>query len=469
MFTLAPTVHDMLMDDSFARCIVGPLGSGKSSGCVLDIANRAVNQKPGFDGVRRTRFAVVRNSYGQLRDTTRKTFEQWVPPILGGTWHEQPFIFEAQRKLRDGTRIHSEVLFRAMDRPDDVRKILSLELTGAYCNELREMAKEVFDGLQGRVGRYPSQAQGGASWFGVSADTNPWSTSSWGYQLFSKDRPPGFRLFEQPDGLGPDAENLENLPPGYYERLCHGKDADWIAEYLRAQYPSADRGSIYGELIDALERRGGVGAFEHGTDGVDVTLDLGVSDATALWFTRHNANRSVDFIDWHEETGKGMPHFFKVIDERGYKIRRVFLPHDARQRSFQTGVSTIQQFEKHFGAQRVTIGPELSVADGIAAGRWLLEQPCRFHSRCAEGLKRLRAYRYVWDEAKKVFSKTPLHDWTSHTADSYRGVALVAHANERLTRPQPEPQVEKSFRSLGQFNLEELFEANKPQRGRGRL
>lgn len=456
---LAPTVYDMLTCDDFVRCIVGPLGSGKSSGCVLDIAKRATAQKPDSSGVRRTRFAVIRNSYGQLRDTTRKTFEQWVPSLLGGTWHEQPFIFEGGRKLKDGTSLHCEVLFRALDRPEDVGKILSLELTGAYCNELREMPKEVFDALQGRVGRYPSQVQGGPSWFGVFGDTNPWATSSWGYQLFSREKPPGFALFEQPDGLGPDAENIENLPPGYYERLCHGKDAAWVDEYIRAKYPSADRGSVYGDLIDAIEKRGGVLDFEHPGDGMDLFLDLGVSDATSLGWTRINEHRCVDFIDWYEDAGKPLSHYFDIIENRGWKVRKIFLPHDARARTLQTGLSTLEMFIKRFGASRVAIGPELSLEDGIAATRWLLEQPVRFHSRWADGLRRLRAYRYVWDEVKKVFMKKPLHDWTSHTSDMVRYAAIVAHANERMTRPKPVEKPKPLAREVNSFTLSELFEA----------
>jgi hypothetical protein len=103
-------------------------------------------------------------------------------------------------------------LFRALDRPEDKKKLLSLEVTGAYINEAREMPKEVFDVLQQRVGRYPSKMQGGPSWFGIWMDTNPWHTGHWGYKLFSVTKPEGHVLFEQPGGMDEDAENVENLP-----------------------------------------------------------------------------------------------------------------------------------------------------------------------------------------------------------------------------------------------------------------
>lgn len=437
-----PTIGRFQDSDAFVRAVVGPIGSGKSSGCVLEIPIRAQQQAPAKDGLRHTRFAVIRNTRPQLQDTTRKTFEQWVPPELG-KWNEQQFDFTM--RFED---VECEVLFRALDRPQDVRKVLSLELTGAYINELREIPKEVFDGIQGRVGRYPSVKDGGCTWRGVWADSNPWHTAHWAYALFNRSPPKGFELYEQPDALGPDAENVPNLDAGYYDRLQHGKDKEWIDEYLRAKYPAADKGSVYGDLLAKLEAAGGVSDFEHPTDGVLATFDLGVSDSTSIWWwrvTNEKGRRRVDFVDWYEASGEGAAHYFAVLRgetpvgcdrARKYQLAKVWLPHDARARTFQTGVSTVQLFSEAFPGQ-VAIGPELSLEDGIGAGRWLLEQPVRFHSRCAEGLERLRAYRFQWDEERKVYSKKPLHDFASHTADGFRYVACEVQTSELAMRKHP--------------------------------
>jgi hypothetical protein len=437
-FRAPPTVLDFLQSRAFVRAIVGPIGSGKSSGCVMELLRRAGEQAPLKDGVRRTRWAVIRNTRPQLQDTTRRTFEQWAPAEPMGTWNESDFSFTIRAK-----GIEAEVLFRALDKPKDVRKVLSLELTGAYINELREIPKEVFDGLQGRVGRYPSKAEGGCTWRGVWSDSNPWHTGHWAHKLFKYERPPGFELFEQPDALGPDAENVSNLDDGYYERLTHGKDSEWVDEYLRGKYPSSDKGSVYGELIAALEAEGLVCDFEHPLDGVFATFDLGVSDSTAIWFWRLTSEGDeprLDLIDWYECSGKGADHYFQVLEDRGYKYAGIWLPHDARARTFQTGKSTLELFLKRFPGL-VGITPELDVADGIGAGRWVLEGPMRVHTRCAMGLERLRAYRYQWDETKKVFSKKPLHDFSSHSADSYRYVACQVQASAAaLRKPDKKPR-----------------------------
>lgn len=458
----APPVMSRFMDsNAFVRAVVGPLGSGKSSGCVMEIPRRACEQAPSPDGKRRTRFAVIRNTRQQLEDTTRKTFEQWIPERLG-KWNEQDFTFTM--KFND---VICEVMFRALDRPKDVKRVLSLELTGAYLNEARELPKEVFDGLQGRVGRYPSKADGGvgASWFGVWMDTNPWHTAHWGYQLFSMQKPEGFELFEQPSGIGEGAENVANLPQGYYPRLCNGKDAAWIDEYVHGKYPSADKGSIFGELIARLEAAGRICDFEHPKDGVFLNLDLGISDSTALWFWRLGEKGVPEYIDWLEESGKPLSYFFGEIDRRGYTIKRIFLPHDARARTLQTGVSTLDMFLQRYPG-RVDITPELSPEDGITAGRALLERQPRFHSRCEPGIERLRAYRYAWDEDKKVFSKKPLHDWTSHTSDSYRYSAVVADVVFQCFKPKEQEKPKPFARPITSFTLDELWETRPQQGGR---
>lgn len=464
---MAPkTLGEFMMSNDFVRAIVGPVGSGKSSVCVIEILRRAMAQAPGTDGVRRTRFAVIRNTYPQLRDTTRKTFEQWIPEGLG-RWHEQEFTFEMDFSLPTHGRIVCEVLFRALDRPQDVKKLLSLELTGAYVNELREVPQHVFNVLQSRVGRFPSKAQGGPTWFGVWADTNPWETMHWGYKLFSKDKPHGHALFEQPGGREPTAENLENLPPGYYERLVAGKDSEWVESYVDGKYPDSTIGSIFGRAISAVERRGAIYDFDYTADGIITSWDLGLSDSTAIWFWKPNRGGAPDLVDHYENHGEPLSHYFEVIEDAGYSYRKHFLPHDARARSLQTGVSTLQQFISRYGAGSVAITPELSIADGIEAARWLLEQPIRIHkTNCAEGLDALRAYKYEWDEESQVFARRPNHDWTSHSADAFRYIACAVKNAEGLL-----PPVKEAIRPVKHpgWQLGELFDAEESERPRSRI
>jgi hypothetical protein len=223
--------RDFLRSEAFVRGIMGPIGSGKSTACVIEILRRAALQAPGPDGKRHSRWAIIRNSYPELRTTTVKTWQQWVPLIFGRMTMDSPI-----RHVISTDVLEIEVLFLALDRDEDARKLLSLELTGAWLNEAREIPKSILDALTGRVGRYPSKAMGGVTWSGIIMDTNPPDTESWWYKLAEDSTPSEFEFFKQPAGDHQDAENIPNLPHRYYERAKAGKDEDWIKVYVRGEY-----------------------------------------------------------------------------------------------------------------------------------------------------------------------------------------------------------------------------------------
>lgn len=435
-----PTLKRFAYDDSRWRIVIGPVGSGKSTRCNREIVRRALRQRRGPDGIRRTRFAIIRNTYGQLRDTTRKTFEQWIPAWMGN-WHEQSFTFRV--RFDD---VDCEVLFRALDRPEDVRKLLSLELTGAYINELREIPQHIVDVLDTRIGRYPSIAQGGASWRGIWADTNPWHGGHWGAKMAAKGLP-GRAFYRQPGGRSAAAENVENLDPGYYDALCIGKDREWIRVYVDGEDADSDVGSVYGAWMADLAKRGGICAFDHGTDGVYTSWDLGRADATSIWWWKVGGNGLPQVLDHYENAGQGLSHFFDVVDGKGYRYAKHLFPHDARAKTLATQRSVLEQAADHWGLEKVGLTPELSLEDGIAAVRWLLEQPIEIHERCDvpgrfehSGLEALREYRYEWDEEDQCFSRQPLHNWASHTADAFRYLACAVKGAQDEAKPEEKPK-----------------------------
>lgn len=238
-YQCSPTLYEFHASDDFVRGAMGPIGSGKSVACVIEIMRRAAEQRPNAQKVRRTRWAVIRNSFGELRDTTIKTFHDWVPPTGNSyprKWISTEFNYRIRDKLDDGTTMDCEILFRPLDRPDQVKKLLSLELTGAWVNEAREVPRAVVNALLGRVGRFPSAREEGCGWYGVIMDTNPPDTDHWWYDQFEERRPEGWKLVQQPSGRGPDAENLRNLPSRYYANLIGSNLPDWIKVYVDGHY-----------------------------------------------------------------------------------------------------------------------------------------------------------------------------------------------------------------------------------------
>lgn len=249
-----PTLKAFAASDAFIRGVMGPFGSGKSSACVVEIVRRGLAQKPGPDGVRRTRWAVVRNTYPELRDTTIKTVFQWLPPAYFGRYVERSHTYT----ITAFEKTEIEILFLALDRPDDIKKLLSLELTGAWINEAREVPWSIVEALQGRVGRWPAKRAGGATWYGIWMDTNPPDAESSWYRFYEErnwlqdflklqragEYPKGMRpeeyaaIFKQPGGLDRDAENLANLPGErrYYVNLASGKSPEWTKVYIEGKY-----------------------------------------------------------------------------------------------------------------------------------------------------------------------------------------------------------------------------------------
>ena len=141
-FRRSPKVWEFLQSNAFVRGMMGPVGSGKSYACAAEIMMRAVRQKPSpIDGIRYSRWAIVRNSYPMLRTTTLKTWIDLFPEATFGPIHYTPPITHHIRlpARGDAAGIDCEVIFLALDQPKDVRKLLSLELTGAWVNEAREL------------------------------------------------------------------------------------------------------------------------------------------------------------------------------------------------------------------------------------------------------------------------------------------------------------------------------------------
>lgn len=148
-----PTVEKFLQSEKQYSFIIGPIGSGKTTGGLAKIMYHAARQdRSPVDGKRRTRFLVIRNTFKELQDTTIKSFFMWFPPGVAGHWmaSQRQFTF-------DSGDIHCEVLFRALDNPDDVSSLLSLELTGVFFDEFVELAREVIDVAESRTSRYPQK------------------------------------------------------------------------------------------------------------------------------------------------------------------------------------------------------------------------------------------------------------------------------------------------------------------------
>jgi hypothetical protein len=234
------------------------------------------------------------------------------------------------------------------------------------------------------------------------------------------------------------------------EERASGMPEELIQQEYFCDFSAANVGSFYGVVLALLESQGRLGEFSHGRDNVFTSWDLGRSDDTAIWWWRPTPT-GIEVLDHYASCGEDLEHYFHVVDERardyGWRYRKHMLPHDARAKTLATKQSVLEQVAERYGPSFVGITPELGVLDGIQALRALLLHPgTRIHPRCAsishtkdcDGVEALRAYHREWDAARKCFRETPVHDWSSHTADAARYMAVMVKVAELIAKPVSE-------------------------------
>ena len=250
-YSAPPTCGRFMKSDSFGRIIAGPVGSGKTTACLFELFRRSCEQAPSADGLRYTRWAIVRSTLKQLKDTVLKDITSWLKGIA------EFKVSENTIHIRVGD-VRSEWLLIPLETPEDQRRLLSMQLTGAWLSESIEMPFDLVSPLAGRLGRYPSGNLGAPTWFVWLADTNMPSEGSEWHKVMT-DPPPDVQVFIQPGGMEPNAENLEwltqtdktlklrvDIPEErearraqgrtYYERFLRSNSPDWCKRYVHAQF-----------------------------------------------------------------------------------------------------------------------------------------------------------------------------------------------------------------------------------------
>ena len=209
-------------------------------------------------------------------------------------------------------------------------------------------------------------------------------------------------------------------------------DDEYAQEY-ECSFDAAVRGAYYARELNEAENADPprLTAVPHDPRLLTHTSwDLGVADSTVVWFFQI-VGRETRVIDVLKGEGVGLDWYARELQQRAYLYGNHYLPHDVEVRELGTGKSRKEVLEG-LGV-RVTVCPNIPVADGIQAVRMLLPTCWFDKAKCKEGIEALRMYRRDYDEKRQEFRQAPLHDWTSHYADSFRYFA-VGH-QEKTTAP----------------------------------
>lgn len=315
-YTPVPTGERLHVGKGLFRGIMGPIGSGKSVTCCWELFRLACAQKP-FNGVRRSRWAVIRATYPELHSTTIKTWQDWFPnSICPLKLHDSPITGRMKFGLPDGTVLDMELVFVALEREEDTRKVLSMELTGVWFNEARELPWGIIRDAMGRIGRYPGKKEGGHTRKAAIADTNPPDDDHWWYRLAEEGKladdhgevtERDFQFFKQPPALivtetgyapNPVAENIANLSDGYgyYLDQLAGRDPQWVRVYIMGEYGTiADGRPVYGKAYSDNLHCSTVGLLPIKKWPLVVAMDFGRTPAVA--FLQQTARGQVRVVE----------------------------------------------------------------------------------------------------------------------------------------------------------------------------
>lgn len=380
--------------------------AGKTVACVADLVDaalRSTKQAP--------RFAYVAPFYTQAKDVAWLYLKRMVADIPGADTNES----ELRVDLPNGARIR---LYGA----DNYDRLRGIYLDGIVLDEYADMDPRAWPEV---IRPTLSDRKGWATFIGTPKGRNDF------YKLHTRaeEDPDWFDMVLRADESGLlDGEELADaqrtMTPEQYAQ-----------EYL-CSFDAAILGTYYGKEMEAAQRAGRIRQVDYDPNvPVHTAWDLGYTDSTAIWFWQIVADE-IHVIDFYENHGQQIPHYAAELKARGYRYGEHWFPPDVRAHVFgmdRTRVETLIQ-----NGIKPRILPDQKVPDGINAARVLFSR-IWFDERCSAGLEALRQYRTAYDEKLKVFKDHPLHDWTSHAADSFR---YLAEAYREL-KPEPvKPKVD---------------------------
>lgn len=237
----------------------------------------------------------------------------------------------------------------------------------------------------------------------------------------------------------------------------------WRQEYFN-DWSAANIGAILGQDIERAERAGRILDLEPDDWPVEISSDIGFRDTAAWWFWQPKQG-GFDLIDYDQGIGMDADDWIERLKTKPYKLGHIWLPHDAKVKTFQSKHSSLERFLTAFGHDKVGIVPESKKSDRINAARQVIGR-CRFHKTlCKDGLNGLRSWSYEFDEEKKIYSKEPLHNWASHPGDAYSyGCQIMA---ERVLADTSVPKLRGlTVSNVHDVTLDEMWKIHEQQNKR---
>lgn len=415
--------------------------AGKTVACINDLIDKAI-QCP----LIMPRYGYIAPLYKQAKDIAWKYLKFYAAPLI-----DKIMESELSVTLKNG----AEIRLYGADNPDALRGVY---FDGVIIDEYGQVSPRLFGEI---IAPTLADRKGWCVFIGTPAGPNHfydlWKDAANDSKWFTK------MLKSSASGIL-DAEELE--------MLAHlpGSDEDTFNQEFECDFHAAIRGAYYGKLINKLEAKGGIfGDYAYDPNRAVLTAwDIGYSDDTSIWFFQHDG-KTIRIIDFFTVSGYSVDDVLEELCSRPYAYGDAFLPHDAKNKSFQTGKSTRELLIA--GGMKTRLVPNLSVQDGIQAVRKTLPT-MQFNTSCPSvtvGINALRVYQREWDDKKRMFKEAPLHDWSSNPADAMRMLALAMNpsAAKRAARTVKTmtPAAQMAQGASNVYNLDKLWAEREARSG----
>jgi phage terminase large subunit len=392
-------------------CLVCHRRMGKTVAAINDKVRRAV-QLTLHDG----RYAYVAPQLNQAKDVAWNYLKRYTEPLLIEKNEAELWV-----EIPNAAGHRSRVRIYGADNPDRLR--------GGYLDGVTEDEyADIAPSVHGEIIRpMLADRRGWATFIGTLKGRN----HLWKLHEDHKNDPEWFTMLAKASETG-------IIPPEELTALRADMTPEEYEQEFECNPDAAIRGAYFGKELATAQDAGRIGPVPWDEAvPVHTAWDLGIGDATAIWFFQI-VGAEIHVIDHYEAHGHGLPHYAQVLASKPYKYGRHYLPHDARARDLGTGRTRVETFQKLTGAAPWVLRPN-NVMDGINAARLTLAR-CWFDAvNCADGLEALRQYRADFDEKARTFKDAPRHDWTSHSADAFRYLAMAWRELKPEVKP-PEPQ-----------------------------
>jgi hypothetical protein len=269
-----------------------------------------------------------------------------------------------------------------------------------------------------------------------------------------------------------DLWQLAHTEPGWFRKMYKASETSIIDEEelqaargamspeqydaeFECSFLAAVPGAIFGRELQKIEEKGQICHVPYDAGlRVDTHFDLGVADATSVWFTQSAGKGAIHVIDYFEARGEGLPFYARMLDEKGYLYGTHHAPHDIAVRELGTGKSR-REIAYDLGIN-FRVVPKLPIEDGLHAAKLMIPRCWFDRENCAKGLEALRFYHRKYDERNRTFRTSVTHDWSSHSADAFRYASIALRDNDR-GGPPPQNFANNSYNPLETYEQQAVI------------